>query len=57
MEEVIEKFTEIFCTSLRMLQEEIEENHENLHNFNQVDELVEKWNNLYDEYFGDDNNE
>lgn len=57
MEEVIEKFAEIFYTSLRMLQEEIEENHENLHNFNQVDELVEKWNNLYDEYFGDDNHE
>ena len=47
MEEVIEKF----CKGLRMLQEEIEENKENLNSFNDVDELVNEWNNLYDRYF------
>lgn len=57
MEEVIEKFGEIFCKSLRMLQEEIEENKENLNTFDDVDELVNEWNNLYDKYFGDDENE
>lgn len=57
MEEVIEKFGEIFCKSLRMLQEEIEENKENLNTFDDVDELVNEWNNLYDKYFEDDENE
>lgn len=57
MEEVIEKFGEIFYKSLRMLQEEIEENKENLNTFDDVDELVNEWNNLYDKYFGDDENE
>lgn len=33
MEDMIEEFAEIFCKSLRMLQEEIEENKEILHNF------------------------
>lgn len=53
MEEVIEKFAEVFCKSLRMLQEEIEENKENLNSFDDVDELVNEWNNLYDKYFGE----
>ena len=51
MEEVIEQFAEIFCKSLRMLSEEIEENKENLNNFNDVDELVDEWNSLYEKYF------
>ena len=51
MEEVIEEFGEIFYKSLRMLQEEIEENKENLNSFNDVDEIVEEWNNLYEKYF------
>ena len=33
MEDMIEEVAEIFCKSLRMLQEEIEENKEILHNF------------------------
>lgn len=57
MEEVIEKFAEVFCESLHMLQEEIEENKENLNTFDDVDELVNEWNNLYDKYFGGDENE
>lgn len=57
MEEVIEKFGEVFCESLLMLQEEIEENKENLNTFDDVDELVKEWNNLHDKYFGDDENE
>lgn len=51
MEEVIEKFAEVFCKSLHMLVEEIEENKENLNTFDDVDELVNEWNNLYDKYF------
>lgn len=53
MEEVIEKFGEVFCKSLHMLAEEIEENKENLNTFDDVDELVNEWNNLYDKYFGE----
>lgn len=51
MEEVIEKFGEIFCKSLNMLREEIEENKENINSFYDVDELAEEWNKLYDRYF------
>lgn len=50
LEDIIEEFAEIFCKSLRMLQEEIEENKENINTFNKVDELVSEWNNLYDKY-------
>lgn len=55
--EIIEQFANIFVDSLRMLQEEIEENHENLHTLNQVENLVDRWNNLYDDLFGSDENE
>lgn len=57
MEEVIEKFAEIFCKSLQMLDKEIEENKENLFIHFDVENLANKWNVLYDEYFGDDKNE
>lgn len=53
MEEVIEQFGDIFCTSLRMLQKEIEINNECNNTLYDIDILVEKWNNLYDKYFGD----
>lgn len=53
MEEVIEQFADIFCTSLRMLQKEIEINQECNNTFYDVDILVAKWNELYDEYFGE----
>lgn len=55
--ETLELFANIFTDSLRMLQEEIEENHENLHTLNQVENLVDRWNNLYDDLFGSDENE
>lgn len=51
MEEVIEEFANIFCLSIRMLQEEIEENKESINTFDDVDILVDKWNKLYDKYF------
>lgn len=54
MEEVIEKFAEIFCKSLQMLDKEIEENKENLFTHFDVENLANEWNVLYDEYFGDD---
>lgn len=57
MEEVIEKFSEIFCKSLQMLDREIEENKENLFTHFDVFELTKEWNNLYDKYFGGDENE
>lgn len=57
MEDMIEEFAEIFCKSLWMLQEEIEENKEILHNFNNVEELVEEWNDLHDKYIVGDKNE
>lgn len=53
MEEVIEQFADIFCTSLRMLQKEIEINNECNNTLYDIDILVEKWNNLYDKYFGE----
>lgn len=55
--EILELFANIFTDSLKMLQEEIEENHENLHTLNQVENLVDRWNNLYDDLFGSDENE
>ena len=51
MEKKKKKFAEVFCKSLHMLVEEIEENKENLNSFDDVDELVNEWNNLYDKYF------
>ena len=54
MIEVIEEFADLFCLSLTMLQEEIEENKENINTFDDVDILVNKWNELYDKYFEED---
>ena len=51
MEEVIEEFGNIFAKTLRMLQVEIEENHESIHRLEDIKGLVEEWNNLYDKYF------
>lgn len=54
MEDTIKEFAEVFCKSLRMLQEEIEENKEILHNFYNIDELVKEWNNLCDKYLDEE---
>lgn len=50
MENLIEELAEVLCKSLRMLQEEIEENRENLNTFEDVNNLVEDWNKIVDKY-------
>lgn len=47
---ILDEFASIFSQTLRILQEEIEENKENLHNFETVDNLITKWNDLVDYY-------
>lgn len=47
---VLDEFASIFSQTLRILQEEIKENKENLHNFETVDNLITKWNDLVDFY-------
>ena len=52
-EDIINEFAGIFCKCLRMLQEEVEENKENVNTFNDINNLIKEWNNLYDKYINE----
>lgn len=50
IEEIIEELSNVFKISLNMLQEEIEENRENYNTFEDVNNLIEDWNEIVDKY-------
>ena len=57
MENVIDRLAEVFTTALRMLQDEIIENQENLHSCNEIECLVDDWNTIVDGYLLGENEE
>ena len=50
MQNIIDRLAEVFAQALRMFEEEIEENRENLHTLNEIECLVDDWNIIVDSY-------
>lgn len=54
LEDIIEDYTKVFSKALQMLIKEIKENKESNYTFNDVDVLVNIWDNLCDKYLDEE---